>query len=102
MEEDMLKVLHTTQCMKMIQKVLFSSFYNIDVSIIKIKMFEYWLTVFTGIIARAIIKISMSEVLQKLANKRCKVKLFEFFQNTVDESYHQKNDWKYMSSDKNL
>ena len=44
MEEDMLKVLHTTQCMKMIQKVLFSSFYNIDVSIIKIKMFEYWLS----------------------------------------------------------
>ena len=30
--------------MNMIQKVLFSSFYNIDVSIIKIKMFEYWLS----------------------------------------------------------
>ena len=27
--------------MKMIQKVLFSSFYNIDVSIIKIKMFPW-------------------------------------------------------------
>ena len=38
----------------------------------------------------------------EISEKRCKVKLFEFFQNTVDESYHQKNDWKYMSSDKNL